>query len=433
MDSQPETPPYYSVPPDNPFVDDPAFLDEIWALGLRNPWRFFWDPVTLDLWITDVGHHTREEINFLPAGSPGGQNYGFKMMEGFFCRGRTDGCTVPIPPCFDPAYTLPALDYGLDDRHCAIIGGPVYRGTAIPEMQGAMVAADYCGASFLVHHHPDGTFELEELSKDVDRVVAFGEDLNREVYALSRGAVYRIHRLVNDTAVAFDQAEWTVDEAGGPVTVSVSRSGDLSGAASADYSASPFSASEADFVPASGTFTWAAGEGGTKTFTVQIVDDAEQEGVERVLLELSNGVGVELGEPSRAELVIEDDDVGGGPCAASDTILCLGADRFRVTATWRNFDNEVGVGNAVSLLPLGEQLASSGLLWFFTDDNMEILVKVLDACAINGHHWVFFSAATDVEYRLQVLDTRTGVLREYPNPLGTASPATTDVSAFVCP
>ncbi|MEE8523495.1 MAG: PQQ-dependent sugar dehydrogenase [Thermoanaerobaculia bacterium] len=109
--------------------------DAIWALGLRNPWRFSFDRATGDLFIGDVGQNTREEIDFQPAGG-GGENYGWKMMEGTLCLGNTNGCSTPPPGCDAPEYTPPILEYAHGGGLCAIIAGYVYRGTQIPELAG---------------------------------------------------------------------------------------------------------------------------------------------------------------------------------------------------------------------------------------------------------------------------------------------------------
>ncbi len=112
-------------------------------------------------------------------------------------------------------------------------------------------------------------------------------------------------------------------------------------------------------------------------------------------------------------------------CVASPIHHCLDQNRFLVEIDWLNFTGETGLGRAV-----GEDSTDSGLFWFFEPENWEMQVKVLDGCAINGHHWVFAAGTTNVEYTLRVTDTETGQVREYFNPLGQAAPAITDTSAF---
>ncbi|MEM7351855.1 MAG: hypothetical protein AAF657_13740 [Acidobacteriota bacterium] len=115
----------------------------------------------------------------------------------------------------------------------------------------------------------------------------------------------------------------------------------------------------------------------------------------------------------------------GPPCLPSSTNLCLNGSRFEAEVHWRDFTGSTGTGFVV---PLGS--ADSGLFWFFSDANWEMLIKVLDGCDINDHFWVFAAATTDVEYTLRVTDTGTGAVTEYSNPLGRAAPAITDTSAF---
>lgn len=117
------------------------------------------------------------------------------------------------------------------------------------------------------------------------------------------------------------------------------------------------------------------------------------------------------------------------PCVADSHTLCLNNDRFKVTLSWKISTGQTGVATQVAV-PSDE----SGLLWFFEDDNWEMLVKVLNGCESNDHYWVFFVAATDVEYTLTVVDTQTGQVQVYYNPLGRPSPLVTDTSAFAtCP
>jgi len=116
-------------------------------------------------------------------------------------------------------------------------------------------------------------------------------------------------------------------------------------------------------------------------------------------------------------------------CVPSDLRLCLQNGRFAVEGTWRNFQGETGNAHAV---PLGSD--DSGMLWFFRDSNWEVLIKVLNGCANNGHYWVLASASTTVEYQLRVTDLQTGQFQLFYNNLGEASPAITDVTSFgTCP
>jgi hypothetical protein len=116
---------------------------------------------------------------------------------------------------------------------------------------------------------------------------------------------------------------------------------------------------------------------------------------------------------------------GSGVCTPGPAVLCLGGGRFQVEVTWKDFQGNQGQG---SVVPGASD--ASGLFWFFAPENWELLVKVLDGCALNGHHWVFSSATTNVEYTLKVLDTHTGEVATWTNPLGRSSPAVTDTNAL---
>ena len=112
-------------------------------------------------------------------------------------------------------------------------------------------------------------------------------------------------------------------------------------------------------------------------------------------------------------------------CAPGAETLCLRDGRFRVEAAWRNFEGATGI-----VRPAAITTGESGLLWFFEPDNWEVLIKVLDGCAVNGRFWVFHAAATTVEMALTVTDTATGQVRDYGNPLGVLAPAVNDTDAF---
>lgn len=128
----------------------------------------------------------------------------------------------------------------------------------------------------------------------------------------------------------------------------------------------------------------------------------------------------------RRTIVVHDAD----RCVPSDTALCLQDGRFRVEAAWEDFAGNQGVGHA---LPLAGGDGDTGLLWFFSPGNVEVTVKVLDACALaGGHWWVFLSSGSSVEYTVTVTDTRTGARREYSNDSGEQAPLVADTSAFPC-
>jgi glucose/arabinose dehydrogenase len=173
----------YTIPPDNPFVDQPEARPEIWALGLRNPWRFSFDRGTGDLWIGDVGSATYEEVNYQPGTSSGGENYGWDLMEGTACR-ADGGCDAFVAPVS-----------GFDrDAGCVVTGGYAYRGSAVPELEGIYLFADYCSGRIwgLVRDASDAWVRLGPVETGL-RISSFGEDVTGELYAVDiEGAIYRL-------------------------------------------------------------------------------------------------------------------------------------------------------------------------------------------------------------------------------------------------
>jgi glucose/arabinose dehydrogenase len=173
--------PAYTNPASNPFGN------EIWALGLRNPWRFSFDRLTGDLWIADVGQGTREEIDFQPATSIGGENYGWRRMEG-------SRCYEPATNCNPGNLVLPVIEYGHANGACSVTGGYVYRGTRSPRLYGKYIYGDFCnGVIWTGERQGDGTVTSRVLTDTTFFISTFGEDLNGEVYVADhRGAIYRI-------------------------------------------------------------------------------------------------------------------------------------------------------------------------------------------------------------------------------------------------
>jgi glucose/arabinose dehydrogenase len=185
------------VPLDNPFVGDLSVNDEIWAFGLRNPWRYSFDRLTGDLYIGDVGQGMIEEIDFQPASSHGGANYGWRCMEGSSCSGLA-GCS-----CGDASLELPIYEYDHSDNNCSVIGGFVYRGMVIPWLRGQYLFGDYCSGrvwSFrfvngLVRDLVNRTGELERGGLPANHnITSFGEDGAGELYIVDSqgGAVFKV-------------------------------------------------------------------------------------------------------------------------------------------------------------------------------------------------------------------------------------------------
>jgi glucose/arabinose dehydrogenase len=166
----------YGIPPDNPFVDDNG-LDEIWHLGLRNPWRASFDRSTGDLWIGDVGQSSWEEIDVARAGTSG-LNFGWNRMEGAHCFPPGDDCR-------GDAFTPPVSEYGRE-LGCTVIGGYVYRGSQYPALVGAYLFADYCsGRIFAIDSGATELVAPVEVGSSGGSIAAFGEDAGGELYVLS--------------------------------------------------------------------------------------------------------------------------------------------------------------------------------------------------------------------------------------------------------
>ena len=170
----------YRVPADNPFVDDETARGELWAYGLRNPWRMAFDAETGALWLGDVGPSTREEVNRIERGG----NYGWDLFEG-------TSCLAARPDCDDRGLTPPVAEYEHAAGRCAVIGGEVYRGAAIPELQGRYLYADFCSGELWAIGDSGAAPVL--LTRGPASIVSFGADEARELYLLSHsGEVLRL-------------------------------------------------------------------------------------------------------------------------------------------------------------------------------------------------------------------------------------------------
>ncbi|MGQ4444895.1 sorbosone dehydrogenase family protein, partial [Streptomyces violaceoruber] len=169
----------YAIPEDNPFADDPDARGEIWSYGLRNPWRFSFDAGSGDLLIGDVGQSDWEEIDWAPASSPGGENYGWSQMEG----------THPFRGGTEPANHVPPIhEYDRTGLGCSVTGGYVYRGEAVPGLAGQYVYSDYCDGTLRSLEIEDGRVTGEhDLGVNGGEVVSFAQDGDGELYVLAIG------------------------------------------------------------------------------------------------------------------------------------------------------------------------------------------------------------------------------------------------------
>ncbi len=177
----------YDIPPDNPFAQSPGGAKpETWAYGLRNPWRFSFDLQTGQLWAGDVGQNAYEEVDLIEKG----KNYGWSVMEGFHCYRPPSGCD-------QAGLTLPVVDYPHDGGACAITGGFVYRGAALPGLQGDYIYADYCTgevSAFPAAGARAGSRPpITVLRRQGPRVLSFAQDGTGELYLLcDDGRIYRL-------------------------------------------------------------------------------------------------------------------------------------------------------------------------------------------------------------------------------------------------
>ena len=163
----------YAVPADNPFVGVAGAREEIWAYGLRNPWRMAFDRASGRLWVGDVGQNRFEEIDVVERGG----NYGWNRLEGAHCFEPRSGCD-------EEGVTLPIAEYS-HDLGCSVTGGVVYRGREVPSLAGSYLFADFCGDA--VWALPPGGGEAVEITRGAESVAAFGTDLAGEVYLLAFG------------------------------------------------------------------------------------------------------------------------------------------------------------------------------------------------------------------------------------------------------
>lgn len=177
----------YAVPADNPHVGNAEYRPEIWAIGIRNPWRYSFDRATGDLWIGDVGQNAYEEIHRVPAGSTGGLNFGWPIMEGMHCFPASAACD-------QSPYDRPVAEYGRSGG-CSVTGGYVYRGSAHPSLQGLYFFGDYCtGKTWSLDSSDGTTWRMTEQVQQPIQISSFGEDEAGELYVtnLNGGTIHQI-------------------------------------------------------------------------------------------------------------------------------------------------------------------------------------------------------------------------------------------------
>ena len=180
----------YAVPsPDNPFVTTPGARGEIWAYGLRNPWRFSFDRLTGDLFIGDVGQNMWEEVDFQPASSTGGENYGWRLMEALHCYNPSSGCSTN-------GLTTPIVEYA-HSVGCSITGSFRYRGSLLTDSVGTYFFSDYCsGRIWGATQGSGGAWSVTQQLESHLTLTTFGEDADGEIYASDFAASGRLFKLV---------------------------------------------------------------------------------------------------------------------------------------------------------------------------------------------------------------------------------------------
>lgn len=201
----------YEVPSDNPFVGDANTLDEIWATGLRNPWKFSFDRISGDMWIADVGQNAQEEVNFQAATSAGGENYGWRCYEGDVTY-NTSGCAGASN------YIFPAFTFNHSSANgCSITGGFVYRGVFSGDIYGRYFTTDYCsGRIWTILEEDENTFSnINHGQYQTFAYTAFGEDAYGEMYLAEQGGnIFRIRAQDSDPiAVILESATAICPEA----------------------------------------------------------------------------------------------------------------------------------------------------------------------------------------------------------------------------
>ncbi len=177
----------YAIPDDNPFAHTDFTLDEIWALGLRNPFRYSFDRSTGDLYIADVGQDLIEEVHVHKANTASGENYGWRLMEGSSCFNPSSGCN-------DGSLTLPAFEYTHSSGRCSITGGYVYRGEAIPALHGRYVYGDFCTGEIFSAQESNSQWQQDILLDTQFDISSFGENEAGELFVADLAG--SIHQLV---------------------------------------------------------------------------------------------------------------------------------------------------------------------------------------------------------------------------------------------
>jgi plastocyanin len=233
-------------------------------------------------------------------------------------------------------------------------------------------------------------------------------------------------------SLRFSTGAQSVQESAGPATAVVQRTDGSAGIVSVQYDSADGTATGGDdYTPVSGILSWGGGDAANKSFQVPILDDGDTEDAETLILMLSApSGGATVGTPaSQTITVLDDDGVDPGPCIEGDHTLCLLSERFRVEVV---FTPPGGVEQPANAIPFTDR---AGMYWFFNPNNIEMLVKLQNACIPQfDRYWVFFAATTNVEFRVTVTDTDALRVKRYSNPQGMVALPVADTQAFAtCP
>ncbi|HEV2862981.1 MAG TPA: PQQ-dependent sugar dehydrogenase [Pyrinomonadaceae bacterium] len=302
----------YTVPASNPFAGNAAFRPEIWATGLRNPWRFSFDRLNGDLFIGDVGQGNWEEIDFQPGDSRGGENYGWRIMEGTRCFNANS--------CNQAGLVLPVAEYSHAAGDCSVTGGLVHHGPTTARMQGLYFYGDYCSGRIWALRLVSGAWQNTLLLDTNINISTFGEDEAGNLYVASHntGQIFTVSDTApgptptptpNPAEIRFGSPSIVASESGGRFSVPVQRSGDSTTEVSVDYATADGTASSrTDYTEARGTLRFAPGET-QKLIDITIINDDTQEPDETLTMALTNVVGraVLEGIPNRLLTITNDD------------------------------------------------------------------------------------------------------------------------------
>lgn len=214
VDQNVNTSPYYGIPDDNPYIDNATVPDEVWAFGLRNPWKFSFDSKTGDMWIADVGQNEMEELNFQSFASTGGENYGWSIMEGDECYDPdpiNNNCPNGIPSCFSSIYEEPIFvyDHNFDTGGLSITGGYVYRGCKYTELYGYYICTDYLSENtWVVDSNGNGI----QMVDTPNSPVSFGENEAGELFlATLSGSIYEVRETTYPEVLTLTSADSPLD------------------------------------------------------------------------------------------------------------------------------------------------------------------------------------------------------------------------------